>query len=335
MQSILQDEREGGRIREDEGEKYLAFINKVRNACRYIFMTHIDDPKRRKPLEFDLEEIGTYIDKRLNKLEANEYRMLCRIKDLYTELPDCVNKNTLAELGKKIIDCAKKDFCDKYLEIIKIRETEYTQKIAIFCVGTLLQILHPMAPFFTEAVWGLFNFTGTIHQQKYTTFLGKATKNYKTQLFMDIIDKCSTLRERTQHAKHEKVDIAFQASIDFLHYIKKNEDIVNKLVNTNDIVYADNERDIQKYETDTIIDVTIGIKGVSKPLKHVDGRDERAHQLEKKQARLQEIRSLTAQLSLDKKNKKIVEAKKAEMLELKKDIEKLEFEIKKSKMNEK
>lgn len=129
------------------------------NACRYIFLSYIDNPKKRKPIEIDLEDIGSYIDKRLAKLEPNEYRMLCRIKELYTELPEHVNKNSIAELGTKIIECVKQDFCDKYLEIIKIRNTEFTEKIATFCVGSLIQILHPMAPFFTEALWKLFNFS--------------------------------------------------------------------------------------------------------------------------------------------------------------------------------
>lgn len=91
-------------------------------------------------------------------MEPNEYRILCRIKDLYTQMPEHVDKNTLAEFGKKVIDCIKNDFCDKYLEIIKIRNTEFTEKIAAFCIGTLLQILYPITPFFTEALWNLFRF---------------------------------------------------------------------------------------------------------------------------------------------------------------------------------
>lgn len=280
-------------------------------------------------------EIGTYLEKRLSKLEPNEYRMLCRVKDLYTQMPEHLNKNSLAEFGQKVIDCIKRDFCDKYLEIIKIRNTEFTEKISAFCVGTLLQILYPIAPFFTEALRNFFNFDCGIHQQKYTQFLDNATKNYKTQLFMDIMDKCILLRERTNQAKHQKVDIAFLASLDFLQYIRHNEDIVAKLINTDQINYVNNEKELQKYETDSIIDVTIGIKGIAKPLKPVEGKESRKQELEKKQERLQEIRHLTAQLSLDSKNRKLVAAKKEEMELLKKDIEKLEYAIKKSKMNEK
>jgi predicted class III extradiol MEMO1 family dioxygenase len=84
---------------------------------------------------------------------------------------------------------------------------------------------------------------------------------------MDIIDKFALLRERINQPKHQKVDICFNASTDFLHYLKDNEDIIQKLVNTEKIEYIDKEKDLQKYETENIIDVIIGIKAISKPIK--------------------------------------------------------------------
>jgi valyl-tRNA synthetase len=152
---------------------------------------------------------------------------------------------------------------------------------------------------------------------------------------MDIVDKFSLLREKVQQAKHQKVDICFNASMDFIHYIKENEDIIGKLINTDQINYLDNEKGLSSYETDSIIDVTIGLKSIGKPIKQVDNKEIRTKELQRKQEQLQEIRNLTAKLSLDKKNKRIIEKKKEEMVELKKNIEKLDFEIKKSKMNEK
>lgn len=152
---------------------------------------------------------------------------------------------------------------------------------------------------------------------------------------MDIIDKFIALKEKAQQPKHQKVDICFHASMDFIHYIKENEDIIAKLINTQQINYIDNEKELGKYEIDSIIDVTIGLRTIGKSLKPVDGKELRVKQLQEKQEQLQGLRNLTAKLSLDKKNKKIIDKKKDEMNELKKDIEKLEFEIKKSKMNEK
>lgn len=335
LQSILQDIWEINRLTNEDSEKQAALLNKIRNACRYVWTNFIDNKKRGKDGIRNIEEIGAYLEKRVSKMEPNEYRMLCRIKDLYEELEENVDKNNVAQISAKIIDCIKRDFCDKYLEIIKIRNSEITEKVAIFCVGMFMQILHPIVPFLSEKIRNLFWFEWYIGAQKYTTFLEKSTKNYKTQLFMDIVDKFIALREKAQQPKHEKVDICFHASMDFIHYIKENEDIVAKLVNTQQINYIDNEKELSKYETDSIIDVTIGLRTIGKVLKPVDGKELRVKQLQEKQEQLQGLRNLTAKLSLDKKNKKIIDKKKDEMNELKKDIEKLEFEIKKSKMNEK
>jgi len=85
-------------------------------------------------------------------MDPNEYWMLCRIKDLYAELADHINKNDIAQLGTKTIECIQKDFCEKYLEIIKIRNSELTEKIAIFCLGMMMQLLHPIIPFLTEKI---------------------------------------------------------------------------------------------------------------------------------------------------------------------------------------
>ena len=142
----------------DEIVPYDAFVNKMWNACRYIYTSYIETTKKRKEEIRDLEEIGSYLEKRVNKLEPNEYRILSQIKDLYRELPDYIMSNRLDLFGKKVIDCIKKDFCDKYLEISKIKSTEYTEKVSLFCVGTLLQLIHPMTPFFTHALWEIFEF---------------------------------------------------------------------------------------------------------------------------------------------------------------------------------
>jgi valyl-tRNA synthetase len=261
--------------------------------------------------------------------------MICRIKELYEELGEYRDKNTISIFGQKLMQGIKKDFCEKYLEIIKLRTSDLTGPIAIFCTGMLLKLLAPILPFTSEKIREMFDFLGNIHGQKLASFFQKASKNYKTQLFMDIMDRFALLRERMGQPKHQKVDICFSASIDFLHYIKDHEDIVQKLVNAEKIEYIDKEKDLQKYETESIIDVVIGIKAISKPIKEDDGIYLLQQTLDQKQDELQKIRNITSRLSLDKKEKKAINVKKEEMNKLKTEIEKLEYEINKIKMNEK
>ena len=151
---------------------------------------------------------------------------------------------------------------------------------------------------------------------------------------MDIIDRLHQLRERINKPKHEEIDVAVSASIDFQQYLKDNEEIIQKLLHTNCIDYLDNEKDLVKYETDTIIDVTIGVRGIGKPIKEIS-YVQLEHEISKKQELLQSIRKIASQLSLDSNNNKIMQEKRQEMNDLKKEIEKLEYEVKKIKMNEK
>jgi valyl-tRNA synthetase len=114
---------------------------------------------------------------------------------------------------------------------------------------------------------------------------------------MDIIDKLHHLREAIQKPKHEKIDICISASIDFQQYMKEHEDIIQKLLYTNEIQYIDNEKDLAKYEIDTIIDVTIGVRGIGKPIKQ-NNYIEREQEIIRKQEKLQNIRKIAGQLSL-------------------------------------
>jgi valyl-tRNA synthetase len=118
--------------------------------------------------------------------------------------------------------------------------------------------------------------------------------------------------------------------------MKENEDIIKKLVQAEDIHYIESEKELQGYETENIINVIVGIRGINKPLKKENTKDTRAKEKRNKEEELQRIRNLTAKLSLDKKkNKKNIEKNKEEMDKIKKEIEKIELEIKKNQMNEK
>lgn len=45
------------------------------------------------------------------------------------------------------------NFCDRYIEIAKIQRHELTDKIMLYCIGTLIKLLHPVAPFVTDALY--------------------------------------------------------------------------------------------------------------------------------------------------------------------------------------
>jgi valyl-tRNA synthetase len=237
------------------------------------------------------------MEKKIKKNLNHEYRILDKIKDLYEELPEYLAKDEVQDYAQRLISFIKEDFGEKYLEIMKIRSGDNSKNVALFCVATILKLLYPLVPFVTEKIRKLYNFKGDICTNTYIPKLEYINKNYKTQIFMDIIDKLHNLRETIQKPKHEKIDICISASIDFQQYMKEHEDIIQKLLYTNEIQYIDNERDLAKYETDTIIDVTIGVRGIGKPIKE-NNCTQLEQEIIKKQEKLQSIRKITGQLSL-------------------------------------
>ena len=149
---------------------------------------------------------------------------------------------------------------------------------------------------------------------------------------MDIIDKFLAMKQEYKYAKHEEVDICFFAPLDFLQYLRKQEKILSKLINTSSIEYLENERELGKYHTENIINITIGIKAQHKEMLGEKDEDLR-ETLREKEQELQTIRSIIPWLSANGADPERIRQKKKEMNQLKKDIEEIQLEIQKKRLN--
>ncbi|MEI7563152.1 MAG: class I tRNA ligase family protein [bacterium] len=89
------------------------------------------------------------------------------MKQFYEELPEYLTKNELQDFAFRLTQFIKKDFCEKYIEIMKIRSGDNSKDIALFCVAMLLKLLHPLIPFVTEKIWKLYNFKGELGTNAY------------------------------------------------------------------------------------------------------------------------------------------------------------------------
>jgi hypothetical protein len=62
-------------------------------------------------------------------------------------------------------------------------------------------------------------------------------KNYKINIFMDIVDKLKILKNNIDSKKHESIDIFIQANQEFINFLAENEDLFRKLINVSKIDY--------------------------------------------------------------------------------------------------
>jgi hypothetical protein len=117
-------------------------------------------------------------------------------------------------------------------------------------------------------------------------------KNYKTQLFMDIIDKFIGMKHKHQYAKHEEIEICLFAPLDFLQYLRKQEKTLHKLINASSIEYLENEKELNAYHTENIINITIGIKAEHKIPVVTDKKETIRKTLRIKEQQIQQIRTI-------------------------------------------
>ena len=227
----------------------------------------------------------------------------------------------------------KEDFCDKYLEIQKHQDTENGNKVTLRCLGNILKLLHPFIPFISQQIRGLLGFEWPVLLQPIENNFITISKNYKTQLLMDIIDRFLHMKQTYKYAKHEEVEICFFAPLDFLQYLRKQEKIMYKLITVASIEYLENEKELDKYYTESIINITIGIKTQHKEVVTINKKEIIREALRAKEQQIQQIRTIIPGLSASGADAEVIRDTKKEMSKLKKDIEELQYELQKEKAN--
>ncbi len=310
--------------------EYEIFINKFWNASRFISQQIHQQKWAKKTKVFD--QIGDQLQKKINKLTEFETRIIYKTAELQKEYAEMLEKNEIEEILAKTIHFVKDDFCDKYLEIQKYQENENEDKVTIRCLGSILKLLHPFIPYITQQIRNIIGLEWPILTQTNNNSFDKINKNYRTQLFVDIIDKLLEQKKQAWFIKHESVEICFFAPLDFLQYLRSQEKTISKLINAGAIEYIDNEKQLAQYMTQTIINITIGIKAKNK-ITTPQKTESLSEIIAQKEQEIQRIRTMITSLSASGADADLIRQKKKEMDKLKKEIEELQLQLQKQKTN--
>ena len=130
------------------------FANKVWNASRFILM-NLPDEKLPRPDEADLKDADRWIMSRINSVTE--------------EVTDNMEKYELGIAVSKVYDFIWNEFCDWYIEIVKVRlynadpekggrtEDIRSANAALWVLtdtlSRALKLLHPFMPFITEEIY--------------------------------------------------------------------------------------------------------------------------------------------------------------------------------------
>jgi valyl-tRNA synthetase len=137
-------------------EESRNFVNKLWNAARFVL--------QKVPAE-------SYADVDLAKASRLEDRwILARLRDTVATVSDALPNCRFHEASHSLRRFAWNDFCDWYVEIVKVRlepsepaeSRRMAAKIAVTVIERLLHLLHPMTPYVTEALWGHLKSAGFV-----------------------------------------------------------------------------------------------------------------------------------------------------------------------------
>ena len=236
-------------------------------------------------------------------------------------------------LWKKIINNYESCFCDKYINITKIVRGKHTDKIMLLVWLVFLELLYPYIPHFVSAIKTKFNVDWQWVTINDIQNIQLKEKNYKINIFMELVDKVVSIKDKLWIKKHEFADIAIQANPDLLNFLKENESIFRLLTKIHGInLFRDHEEIPNWYMVDNVINIVIWVKKSVKIEGKKDVLVDLQTEYNEKIEHLQHLKSLFASVYGDGENE-LVNKKRQEISDLQADIEDLEFKIWKLKMD--
>jgi valyl-tRNA synthetase len=116
------------------------FANKIWNASRYVMMN-----------AGDMSENGK-ID--MEALDIADKWILHNMNLMAADVNECFEKYRFSDAASRLYDFIWHKYCDWYLEISKLSQNkDNTRKVLVEVLRRSMQLLHPIMPFITEAVW--------------------------------------------------------------------------------------------------------------------------------------------------------------------------------------
>jgi valyl-tRNA synthetase len=140
-------------------EGYRAFANKIWNAARFIFMQR--DRAREAGIKIDLSLLDDALKPGENAPLEDRW-IVSRLSQTIVEVNAALGEYRFDNAANAIYQFFWGDFCDWYLEIIKIRldfdspDTAQVAKALTTLIATFeatLRLLSPFMPFLTEEIW--------------------------------------------------------------------------------------------------------------------------------------------------------------------------------------
>ena len=128
-------------ISEEQLDGARAFATKIWNAARFIFR-HVDESDR----------LPSITELKQSDLPLVDRWILSRLARVTEDVNRSVEQYNLHESARHIYGFFWHEFCDWYLEMIKLHP-ERSKPTLLYVFENALRLLHPFMPFITEELW--------------------------------------------------------------------------------------------------------------------------------------------------------------------------------------
>lgn len=313
-----------------KANEYCLLLDKIRNANRYIFWKYKEkynnEPVKIKDILSEIQEWW---------ITEYDNRMLHNMKMILEDFNYQVSEEKYLLFGKKLIDNYSQLFCDKYVNITKIINNNQTKWIMILIGIIFLNLCYPFIPNIISEIKNKFNIDYQWINVLNLGALELKEKNYKINIFSEVVDKINEMKQKIWLKKHEVADVFVQANPDLLNFLHENESIFRLLTKIQSIGLLRSNEEMPKWcEIDNVINILVWVK---KPdIVAVEIKKDVLVDLEteyrEKVDHLQHLKALFASIYWNA-DADLIEKKRQEISDLQNDVEDLEFRIGKLKIN--
>lgn len=204
----------GGSLSEKKIEGYRNFCNKLWNVARFSFS------------KFDTSTNPA----KAELLSPADHWIVGRVNQAITSITADIKKFRFSEAGQTAYSLLWDDLADKYIEFSK---QSPNPNLLAYCLDTILCLLHPIAPFVTEAIWQQAMWTNTnLITEHWPNVIHKPSTAKAKEFELEIIEVISSKQAEAKAIQIKKLYTELKAKQNMLSIAN------NKLDNKSFIDYA-------------------------------------------------------------------------------------------------
>ncbi len=220
---------------EERIENGRNFMNKLWNSARFVLM-NIDG------------KIDDFIkEPKQEKLDLTDSWILSKLNTTIKKVNKAYKSYKMNDAVKIVYDFVYSDFCDWYIEFSKarfygtdIKNRDEALHVSIYCIRTILKLLHPYTPYITEELWVHFSTKKeSMLINESWPFLDHNRINKKNEKDLELVKKTITairnLRSEMNISPAKEIDIIIKSSNHDHDVFKKLKPYISRLAKINKV----------------------------------------------------------------------------------------------------